>query len=71
MYGLHVHEAVLKSGVTKTGITVHYVNKNFDEGEIIARYEVPVTKDDTAMTIASKIHGLEMKWFPVIVERLL
>ncbi len=71
MYGKRVHEAVLLSGTLKTGITVHYVNKNFDEGEIIAQYETPISKDDTVESIERKIHELEMKWFPVIIEGLL
>ncbi len=71
MYGKHVHDAVVKAGESKTGITIHYVNNNFDEGEIIAQFETTIIPGDTADTVASKIHELEMKWFPVIVERLL
>lgn len=71
MYGKHVHEAVINAGVTKTGITIHYVNEHFDEGEIIAQYETAVLPDDTAATIAEKIHNLEMKWFPATVEKII
>ncbi|MBK6643863.1 MAG: phosphoribosylglycinamide formyltransferase [Bacteroidia bacterium] len=71
MYGMHVHEAVVAGGATKTGITIHYVNENFDEGEIIAQYETELLKTDTPQDVAAKIHELEMKWFPVVVAQLL
>jgi phosphoribosylglycinamide formyltransferase 1 len=71
MYGMHVHEAVVAAGETKTGITIHYVNENFDEGEIIAQYEAALLETDTPLDVAAKIHELEMKWFPVVVEQLL
>ena len=70
MYGMHVHNAVVSAGELKTGITIHYVNENFDEGEIIAQYETAVLPGDTAEMIAAKIHELEMKWFPVVVEKI-
>ena len=70
MYGKHVHEAVINAKETKTGITIHFVNRNFDEGEIISQHETEVTPSDTAETIAAKIHELEMKWFPVIIEKI-
>ena len=71
MFGMHVHEAVVASGDSKTGITVHFVNNRFDEGEIIAQYETSVEPGDTAEKIASKIHELEMKWLPLVVESVL
>ncbi|MDQ3049609.1 MAG: phosphoribosylglycinamide formyltransferase [Bacteroidota bacterium] len=70
MYGMHVHNAVVNAGEQITGITIHYVDENFDEGEIIARFETPVEKGETAESIASKINELEMQWFPVIVEKI-
>jgi phosphoribosylglycinamide formyltransferase 1 len=70
MYGRHVHEAVAAAGESKTGITIHYVNENFDEGEIISQYETPVSATDTPETIASKIHDLEMNWFPKVIEKV-
>lgn len=71
MYGMHVHEAVAKAGESKTGITIHYVNEHFDEGEIIAQYETAVLPGDTPESIANKIHELEMKWFPDVIEKLI
>ena len=71
MFGMHVHEAVVAARESKTGITIHFVNENYDEGEVIARYETPVLSTDTPETVAAKIHELEMKWFPVVIERLI
>lgn len=71
MFGMHVHEAVVKAGEGKTGITIHHVNEHFDEGEIIARFEVPLKPDDTPESVAEKIHRLEMKHYPEVVENLI
>lgn len=71
MYGMHVHEAVVKSGVSKTGISIHFVNENFDEGEVIAQYETKVVPGDTPESVAAKIHELEMEWFPKVVEKVI
>ena len=71
MYGMHVHEAVIEAGDSVTGITVHFVNENFDEGEIIHQVETTVGTEDDAAALAAKIHTLEMKWFPVIAEKII
>jgi phosphoribosylglycinamide formyltransferase-1 len=71
MYGKHVHEAVVANNETKTGITIHYVNENYDEGAIIFQAECDVTPNDTADDVAAKIHELEMAHFPKVVEKLL
>lgn len=71
MYGMRVHEAVRASGDTETGISIHYVNKKYDEGEIIFQARCEVEECDTPDTIAQKVHGLEYAWFPVIIEELL
>ena len=71
MYGMHVHEAVKQANETETGITIHYVNQNFDEGEIIFKANVALTNIETPETIAHKIHSLEMDNFPKIIETLL
>jgi len=68
MYGRYVHEAVVKANEVKTGITIHFVNERFDEGEIIAQFETPLSPEDTPDTVAKKIHELEMKNFPKVVE---
>lgn len=71
MYGRHVHEAVKMAGDTETGITVHYVSTICDGGEIIRQVSVPVQPTDTVDDIAAKVHGLEMEYFPQIVEEVL
>ncbi|TXI77122.1 MAG: phosphoribosylglycinamide formyltransferase [Flavobacteriales bacterium] len=68
MYGHHVHEAVLAAGETESGITIHYVNERFDEGEHIARFACPVLADDTPESLAARIHELEHTHLPQVVE---
>ena len=71
MYGMHVHEAVVKNKENETGITIHYVNENYDEGAIIFQAKCDVLPTDTSDDVASKIHELEMEHFPKVVEKLL
>lgn len=71
MYGMHVHEAVIANSETETGITIHYVNENYDEGAIIFQAKCDVLKSDSADDVAAKIHKLEMEHFPKVVETLL
>lgn len=68
MYGMHVHEAVIKAGEKESGITIHYVNEHFDEGEAIFQTRCAIIPDDTPETLAQKIHQLEHEHFPRIVE---
>ncbi|KJD36614.1 phosphoribosylglycinamide formyltransferase [Tamlana sedimentorum] len=71
MYGMNVHEAVVKNKEIETGITIHYVNENYDEGAIIFQAKCDVSPSDTAEDVAVKIHELEMKHFPKVVQKLL
>ena len=71
MYGHHVHEAVKAAGETETGMTVHWVTKDYDAGEIIAQFRVPVYPEDTPDDIAYREHLLEMEHFPKVIEGLL
>ena len=71
MYGMNVHEAVVANNETETGITIHYVNENYDEGAIIFQTKCDVLASDTAEDLAKKIHELEMVCFPSVVEQLL
>lgn len=71
MYGMHVHEAVVANGESKSGITIHYVNEHFDEGEIIMQQSVEVSRDDDAESVAKKIHHLEYKYLPLAIEEVL
>ncbi|MEC5148038.1 phosphoribosylglycinamide formyltransferase [Chitinophaga sp. 212800010-3] len=71
MYGHFVHEAVVAAGEKESGITIHYVNEKYDDGEAILQERCEVTPEDTPETVAKKVQALEHQWFPVIVERLL
>nr|WP_253255974.1 phosphoribosylglycinamide formyltransferase [Formosa algae] len=71
MYGIRVHDAVVANKETETGITIHYVNENYDEGAIIFQATCPVLSTDSSEDVAAKIHELEMEHFPIIVEKLL
>jgi phosphoribosylglycinamide formyltransferase-1 len=71
MYGMHVHEAVVKNKETETGITIHYVNEHYDEGAIIFQAKCKVNPKDSPEDVANKINRLEMEHFPKVVESLL
>lgn len=71
MYGMHVHKAVVQNKEKETGITIHYVNENYDEGAVIFQAKCDVLQSDTANDVAAKIHKLEMEHFPKVVEQLL
>ncbi|QAA82425.1 phosphoribosylglycinamide formyltransferase [Aequorivita sp. H23M31] len=71
MYGQKVHETVIANKELETGITIHYVNENYDEGAIIFQKTVPVLTSDTAESVAKKVHSLEYEWFPKVIEGLL
>ncbi|HEA20045.1 MAG TPA: phosphoribosylglycinamide formyltransferase [Pricia antarctica] len=71
MYGNKVHQAVKANGDAETGITIHYVNENYDEGAIIHQAKIEISADDDAAQIAEKIHVLEHEHFPKVIEKLL
>ena len=71
MYGMNVHNAVLVNNDAETGISIHYVNENYDEGNIIFQKKVDVSKCISAEEIAEQIHILEQKHFPVIIDKIL
>tara|TARA_R110002050_G_scaffold39336_4_gene96536 strand:- start:778 stop:1353 length:576 start_codon:yes stop_codon:yes gene_type:complete len=71
MYGMNVHNAVKENKELETGITIHYVNANYDEGAIIHQAKTIIERNDTAEDIASKVHQLEYDFFPKIIEDLL
>jgi len=70
MYGSHVHEAVAEAGEKESGITIHYVNNNYDEGNIIFQAKCPVFATDTPNMIAEKVHLLEYEHFPKVIENI-
>ena len=71
MYGMNVHKAVIDNNESETGITIHYVNENYDEGSIIFQKTVELTNMDTPESVAKKIHVLEQENFPEVIEGLL
>lgn len=71
MYGEHVHQAVIAANETESGITIHYVNENYDEGAIVAQEKCTVTEEDTAESLAEKIHALEHLHFPRVIKEVI
>ena len=71
MYGARVHEAVLENNESETGITIHYVNENYDEGAIIFQEEIGLSNNETPSSVAAKIHELEYEFFPKVIEEIL
>lgn len=69
MYGHHVHEAVKAAGENETGITIHLVNKKYDEGKVLFQASCPIIKDDSPQQIADKVHALEHRHYPEQIER--
>ena len=68
MYGDHVHLAVIRQGETVSGITIHLVNEVYDSGRILFQTSCPVLSGDQPATLATRIHQLEHKYFPQIIE---
>lgn len=71
MYGEHVHAAVLAAGETESGITIHYVDERFDEGEQILQVKCPVLPNDNAEMLAARIHALEHEHYSRVIEDVL
>lgn len=71
MYGNNIHKAVIKNQDRKTGITIHFVNEKYDEGNIIFQIECGVSRNDTFKTIAKKVLKLEHEFFPKIIEEII
>lgn len=71
MYGSRVHEAVIAAGEKESGITIHYINEHYDEGNILFQAACPVLPDDTPETLAARVHGLEYEHFPRVIEAVL
>ena len=70
-YGEHVHEAVVAAKEDFSGITIHYVDEIYDNGEIILQAYVPLSETETPDSLAAKIHQLEQAYFPITIEQLL
>jgi formyltetrahydrofolate-dependent phosphoribosylglycinamide formyltransferase len=71
MYGNYVHEAVIADGENESGITIHYVDEHYDNGDVILQVKCPVLKTDTAESLAQRIHALEHANYPIVIEELI
>jgi phosphoribosylglycinamide formyltransferase-1 len=70
MYGMNVHKAVIEAKESETGISIHYVNEHYDEGEIIAQHKCVINENDNPEIVAQKIRKLEHDFFPKVIEGL-
>ena len=70
MWGHHVHEAVIASGVRLSGPTVHFVDESYDRGPIVAQWPVPVLPDDTADTLAARVLKAEHRLYPLVADHV-
>ena len=71
MYGNYVHEGVVANNEKESGITIHYVNDKYDEGQTIFQAKCKISASDTADDVANKVHALEYEHFPKIIDKLL
>jgi len=71
MYGNHVHEAVINAKEKESGITIHYVDEHYDHGDAIFQTTCNVLENDTAESLAQRIHLLEHEHYPQVIERIL
>jgi len=71
MYGNHVHEAVIASGSKESGITIHYVDEHYDNGDILFQAKCTVDENETPETLAQKIHLMEYENYPPIIEEVI
>lgn len=70
MYGQYVHEAILNAGEMESGITIHYVDEHYDNGDVIFQTACPIVESDTWETLAQRIHQLEHLHYPMVIEDL-
>ena len=71
MYGNLVHEAVIAAGDSESGITIHYVDEHYDHGDIIYQAKCPVDQNDNAESLSKKVHALEHRYFPEVIEKVI
>ncbi len=70
MYGIHVHQAVVKAREKTSGISIHLCNENYDEGKIILQVSCAISPEDTAEDVAAKVQKLEHQYYPKVVEEV-
>ncbi len=69
MFGMRVHESVIAAGEQESGISIHYVNEQYDEGDVVFQAKCPVFENDTPESLVSRIHELEHRYFPEVIRR--
>jgi phosphoribosylglycinamide formyltransferase-1 len=70
MFGMNVHKAVVANKEKESGISIHYVNENYDEGKLIFQAKCAISPQDTPEQVAQKVHELEYRHFPEVISRL-
>jgi phosphoribosylglycinamide formyltransferase-1 len=71
MYGMNIHRTIVENKEKETGITIHFVNEHYDEGNVIFQKDIVLSGNETPEEVAHKIHELEQEYFPQVIERLL
>ena len=71
MYGENVCKSVIDAKEVQSGITIHYVNNNYDEGNVIFQEKFPLVKNESLESLLEKIRVLEMRFFPVVIEKVI
>jgi len=71
MYGLNVHKAVLESNESFSGITIHYINSEYDEGKIIFQAKCNILKNDNPKLLSKRVQQLEYEFYPIITEKII
>jgi len=71
MYGMHVHRAVIENGDKESGISIHLVDPEYDQGKLLFQARCPVCPGDTPEDVATRVHQLEYQHFPALIEKFL
>jgi phosphoribosylglycinamide formyltransferase-1 len=71
MYGANIHKAVIENKEAESGISIHFVNQNYDEGKIILQEKCVISSNETVETLIQKIQKLEHNYFPIAIEKTL
>jgi phosphoribosylglycinamide formyltransferase-1 len=71
MYGMNVHKAVMENREKESGVTIHYVNEEYDKGEVILQAKCNIDVTDTPETLAAKIRKMEFEYFPKAIEKII
>ena len=70
MYGLHVHQSIIKAGDKKTGVSIHLVSKEYDQGTLLAQKEIPVSPEDTPESLQKKVKKEEGPFYIATLNKI-